>query len=294
MQWAFFRPQAAVDGYFSALADRDSDAALGYLNDQGEAADRALLAKLLRHEGYRPPTDVKIRELKREDDTATATVSYRLGDAAQTATMRLRRDDEASGGGLFHGWRLNGGLIPLTVDVAGPGVRLNGVELSGDTEGRSLALLPGRYTATGPSNALSETPVETVFVDPAQGAATLQLTPRLKPTTVEAVEAQVRAWLDECAKQTVVAPPGCPFRYYGGSAQKVTWKILEYPKVVVELTGPSSARVGTPDATRGKAQASGTTTYFGSTEPFTDEDAFTVEGVATADGDTIAFRPFAD
>ncbi|MEK8110026.1 hypothetical protein NKG94_48055 [Micromonospora sp. M12] len=48
MQWAFFRPQAAVDGYFSALADRDSEAALGFLTDQGAGADRKLLAQLLR------------------------------------------------------------------------------------------------------------------------------------------------------------------------------------------------------------------------------------------------------
>ena len=94
-------------------------------------------------------------------------------------------------------------------------------------------LLPGGYTATGPSSALSETPAETVVVGPGQSAATVQLAPVLKPAALEAVEARVRASLDECAKQTVAAPPGCPFRYYGSSAQKVTWKILEYPKLTV-------------------------------------------------------------
>ncbi|MGW5560004.1 M48 family metalloprotease [Micromonospora sp. NPDC003944] len=290
VQWAFFRPQAAVDGYFSALADRDSEAALDHLTDQGNGTDRDLLAKLLRGKGYQPPTDVEISSLERDGDTATATVAYRLGDVRQTSTLTLRRKDETTAG-LFHGWRVSGGPTPLNASIADPGVRLNGVELPVATEGPPLVLLPGGYTATGPSSALSETPNSTVLVGAGDGAATLQLAPVLKPQAIEAVEARVRAWLDECAKQTVAAPPGCPFRYYGGTAQKVTWKILEYPKVAVELTSPSTARVSTPVETQGRVQVSGTTTYFGSSSPFTDDNALTVTGVATADGDTVTFQP---
>ncbi|MBM0279223.1 M48 family metalloprotease [Micromonospora tarensis] len=294
VQWAFFRPQAAVGGYFSALADRDSAAALDVLTDQGDGTDRDLLAKLLRGKGYQPPTDVEISELERDGDSATATVTYRLADAPQTATLTLSREQEATAG-LFHGWRLTGGPIPLNSSIADPGVRLNGVELPVATEGAPLVLLPGVYTATGPSSALSETPTTAVTVGPGQSAANLELTPVLKPTAVEAVEARVRAWLDECAKQTVAAPPGCPFRYYGGeSTRKVTWKILEYPKIAVELTGPSSARVFTPVETQGRVQVSGTTTYFGTSSPFTDDDTLTVAGVATADGDAVAFQPASD
>ncbi|MEU4554748.1 M48 family metalloprotease [Micromonospora violae] len=289
VQWAFFRPQAAVDGYFSALADRDSEAALGYLTDQGGGRDTALLAQLLRGDGYEPPTDVEISSVERDGDSATATVAYRLGDARQTTTLSLRREDEATAG-LFHGWRVSGGPTPFNAAIADPGVRLNGVELPVASEGTPLVLLPGLYTATGPSSALSETPGATVLVGPGDSAATLQLAPVLKPAAIEAVEARVREWLDECAKQTVAAPPGCPFRSYSGSAQKVTWKILEYPKLALELTGPSSAQVTTPYESQGRVQVSGTTTYFGTSSPFTDEDAFRVAGVATADGDGVAFR----
>ena len=290
VQWAFFRPQAAVDGFFAALADRDSDAALGYLADQPSGADTKLLAQLLRGKGYQPPTDVEITSLERDSDsdTAKATVAYRLGDTRETTTLTLRREDETTAG-LFHGWRLSGGPTPLNRAIAEPGVRLNGVELPVATEGAPLVLLPGSYTATGPSSALSETPPATVLVGPGETAAVLQLAPVLKPAAIAAVETQVRAWLDECAKQTVAAPPGCPFSY-SSSTQKITWKILEYPKLAVELTGPSSAQVSTPYETQGRAVASGTTTYFGTTSPFTDEDAFTVAGVATADGDRITFR----
>ncbi|RAO28868.1 hypothetical protein ONO86_05904 [Micromonospora noduli] len=293
VQWAFFRPQAAIDGYFAALADRDSDAALGYLTDQGSGADTKLLAQLLRGKGYQPPTDVKISSLERDGDSATATVAYRLGDARETTALTLRREDETTAG-LFHGWRLSGGPTQLNAAIADPGVRLNGVELPVATEGPPVVLLPGGYSATGPSSALSETPSATVLVGPGETAAVLQLAPVLKLAAIEAVEARVRAWLDECAKQTVAAPPGCPFRYYGGSIQKITWKILEYPKLAVELTGPASAQVSTPTETQGRVEASGTTTYFGGSSPFKDDNAFTVAGVATADGDNVTFRPAAD
>ena len=59
----------------------------------------------------------------------------------------------------------------------------------------------------------------------------------------------------------------------------------------MELTGPASAQVLTPSESQGRVQASGTTTYFGTNTPFTDEQEFNVAGVATVDGDTVAFRP---
>ncbi|MEK8110028.1 hypothetical protein NKG94_48065 [Micromonospora sp. M12] len=67
-----------------------------------------------------------------------------------------------------------------------------------------------------------------------------------------------------------------------------------YPKLAVELTGAATARVTTPPETQGRVQASGTTTYFGGSTPFTDEDGLTVAGVATADGDNVTFRPITD
>ncbi|PWR12446.1 hypothetical protein DKT68_03190 [Micromonospora acroterricola] len=292
-QWAFFRPQAAVEGYFSALADRDSEAALDFLPEQERAAvaDRDLLAKLLRGEGYQPPTEVEVSSVERDGDSATATVAYRLAGERHTVGVALRRD-EAATAGLFHGWQLLGGLVPLTAPVTGSGTRLNGVALPGAPEGPTLALLPGGYTVSTPSSALSEVPTEVVPVAPGQSEAILNLTPVLKPAAVEAVEARVRTWLDECAQQTVAAPEGCPFRYYSGSTtQKVAWKILEYPRLAVELTGPDTAQVGTPSEARGRVRVSGSTTYFGTSSPFTDEQEFAVTGVAIGEGDAVTFRP---
>ncbi|WBB67340.1 M48 family metalloprotease [Micromonospora sp. WMMD812] len=296
VQWAFFRPQSAVEGFFSALADRDSDAALDRLTPEARAAvaNREQLAAMLRAEGYQPPTDVDVTAIERDGDEATATVSYRLGGAEQTAELALRRDDAATAG-LFHGWHVVEGLFPLDVPPGRAGLALNGVAIPPTTEsGARLALLPGTYTATGEGSALGEVPPETVQVAPGESTgSTLGLAPVMKPTAGTAAEERVRAHLDECAKQTVAAPPGCPFRYYtGGTIQKITWTILEYPRVAVELTGPATAQVSTPYESRGKVRATGSSTsYFGSSAPFTDEQEITVAGVITAEGDTLTFRP---
>ncbi|MFI5484441.1 M48 family metalloprotease [Micromonospora echinaurantiaca] len=294
VQWAFFRPQAAVNGYFSALTDRDVDAALDWLTPEERATvgDRKLLADVLRAQGYQPPRDVEITGLERDDDRATATVSYRLGDARRTGTLALRRDASATAG-LFHGWRVLDGLTALDVPPARTGLALNGVPIPATGEGGgTLSLLPGGYTATGPSSALSEVPPEPVQVGPGQpqGAA-LGLTPVLTAEATTAAEERVRAYLDDCAKKAVAAPEGCPFRYYGSGIRKITWEVLEYPRVSVELTGPDRARVDTPYEGRGRIRATGTSTgYFGGTTPFTDEQELVVSGVLTATGDSLTFR----
>ncbi|MDO3704722.1 M48 family metalloprotease [Micromonospora sp. C28SCA-DRY-2] len=294
VQWAFFRPQAAVDGYFSALADRDVDAALDWLTpeERTTVADRKLLADVLRADGYQPPTDVEITGLERDEDRATATVSYRLGGERRTGTLALRRETSATAG-LFHGWRVLDGLTPLDVPPGRTGLALNGVPIPATGEGGGVLALPaGGYTATGPGSALSEVPPEPVQVGPGQPQAVpLGLNPVVKPAATTAAEERVRAYLDECAKKAVAAPEGCPFRYYGDGVRKITWQVLDYPRISVELTGPDTARVTTPYEGRGRIRATGTSTgYFGGTTPFTDEQELVVDGVLTATGDSLTFQ----
>ena len=227
VQWAFFRPQSTVDGYFSALADPQRRRAR--LPDRPERCHRPQAARPTAARRGLPTTDdVEISSLERDSDAATAIVAYRLGGAAQTSTVSLRRDDEATAG-LFHGWRVDGGLAALNAPSAGPGVRLNGVDLPGAAEGPALMLLPGGYTATGPSSALSETPAGAVWSP--RGIARRQCNWLRCPSRRRSRPSKPGARLVGRVRQADGRrPPGCPFRYYGSSVQKVTWKILEYPK----------------------------------------------------------------
>src|SRR5690606_27483936 len=95
VQWGFFRPQAAVDGYFSALADRDVDDLARALSPEAGATVRNddLLAKMITSADYQPPTQVDIRAIDRDGDQATARVSVVVGDIPLEAELTLRRDD---------------------------------------------------------------------------------------------------------------------------------------------------------------------------------------------------------
>lgn len=293
-QWLLFRPQAAVDDYFSALDDRDGRGALAVLTPEARAAagDGEQLAAMVGAEGYQPPTDVDVTAVERDGDEAVATVNYTLAGQELTAELPLRRDESATLG-LFHRWQV--AAPPARLDLPGgqEGLTVNGRPAPSAPEGVALALLPGSYTVGGERTALSETRSQVVYVLPGQeSAGSPDLTPTLAPGAQATAEESVKAYLDACAARTVAAPEGCPFRYYSGDrVQKIAWKITRYPKVELTLTGPASAQVSTPYQARGSARATGTTAgYFGTT-PFTEDEEFQVVGMVSVVDGKLTFRP---
>ncbi|MGW1062348.1 M48 family metalloprotease [Micromonospora rubida] len=290
-QWALFRPQVVVGDYFSALDDHDGREALSLLDPDVRAGlDGDQLAAMVGAKGYQPPTDVKVTSMKRDGDEAVATVAFTLAGQQVTSELPLRREESATLG-LFHGWRITAGLTALSLPGV-PGLTVNGVPVPVAEEGTVVALLPGAYTLGGASNALSETPSQTVAVRPGQDSVSnVRLTPTLTATGQEAAEQSVRQYLDACAATTVAAPENCPFRFYNGATvQKIAWKIIEYPKIQMELTGPTTARVSTPYETQGSARATGSTAGFYGTTPFTEDETFGVSGVLSLVDGKLTFR----
>ncbi|MFF3854862.1 M48 family metalloprotease [Micromonospora sp. NPDC002575] len=293
-QWALFRPAETVNGYFSALADHDARAALELVTPAARSAagDVDRLAALVEAKGYQPPDDVDVLSVDRDGDEATAKVEFTLAGQRVPAELSLRREESATLG-LFHEWRLTGAPVTLGVPGGQAGLTVNGVPVETHPEGDDLALLPGVYTVGGQSTVLAETPAQAVAVVPGMDSAgQVRLEPVLAPGAREAAEAEVRRHLDACAAQKVAAPAGCPFRYYNGSTvKKIAWKITEYPRIAVELTGPATARVSTPYDAQGSVRATGTTDgYFGAT-PFTDDESFGVDGVLSVVDGRITFQP---
>ncbi|WP_229400141.1 M48 family metalloprotease [Micromonospora okii] len=296
-QWALFRPAEAVDGYFAALADRDAREAVELLSPAARpaAGDVDRLAALVRGKGYQPPGDVDVTSIERDGDEAVARVTFTLAGQEVKADLPLRREESATLG-LFHRWRITAGPAALGILAGQEGLTINGVAVAAAPEGtgESVPLLPGLYTVGGQSNALAETPAQTVAVLPGQDSVgDVRLEPTLTSAARAAAEAEVRRYLDACAAQKVAAPAGCPFRYYNGdTVKKIAWKITTYPDIELELTGPATARVSTSYEKQGALQATGTTTgYFGGTTPFTVNDTFTVGGVLTVADGRITFQP---
>ncbi|MBW4702276.1 M48 family metalloprotease [Micromonospora sp. RL09-050-HVF-A] len=294
-QWAFFRPQAAVSDYFAALDDHDAPEALERLTPGVRAAlgDSGQLARMVAAKDYRPPTDVSVTGVERDGDEAVATVAYTLAGRKLTAELPLRRDDSAVLG-LFHRWHLDAAPATLTLPGGPAPLTVNGVPAPTGEEGVAVPLLPGAYTVAGESNALSETAPRVVYVVPGQQSVSgAELTPTLRPEALAAAEQSVRSYLDGCAAQAVAAPPGCPLRYYSGGStvKKIAWKITEYPRIELTLTGPTTARVSTAYESQGSARATGSTVgYFGTT-PFSDTQTVGVSGVLSVVDGKLTFQP---
>ncbi|WP_434740958.1 M48 family metalloprotease [Micromonospora sp. SH-82] len=290
-QWAFFRPATVVDDYFSALEDRDGRAALGLMSP-AVSVDADRIAEFVAAEGYQPPQDVEVTKIERDGDEATAFVAYTVFDEPITAELHLRRDETATLG-LFHGWRIDATPAVLTVPGGQPEVTVNGIPVPVGPEGASLALLPGTYQLTGQQGPLTETSPQPYVVVPGQtdaGAAYLE--PTVDPDAQAAAEREVRTYLDTCATEKVAAPEGCPFAYYGGGVKRIAWKIVTYPKITLELTDATSARVSTPFEAQGRIRATGTAEdYFGTPTPFTKDDPFDVRGTLTVVDGTFSFQP---
>ncbi|TDB99402.1 hypothetical protein E1091_06980 [Micromonospora fluostatini] len=291
-QWVFFRPAAAVDGYFSALADRDARAVLELVGSADGTTDTDLLARLVRGQGYQPPEDVAVTSIHRDGDLATATVDVTIADQRLTTTLSLRREDSATLG-LFHRWRLDAAPGTLTVPPVTDGLSINGVPVPVAPEGASLELLPGAYTVDGQQNPLATTAPQTIVVVPGEpSAGTVFPEPVLNPEAQATAEEQVRRYLDTCATLKVAAPPGCPFSHYAsGEVRSIAWKIETYPRIALELTSPTTARVVTLPQGQGTAQATGTAVGFVGTTPFTDDDEFGVEGFLSVVDGTLTFQP---
>jgi Zn-dependent protease with chaperone function len=294
VQWALFRPQNAVDAYFSALADRDSARAAELLDPEvGKmVAEDDLLAEMVASTEYRPPTDVRITSLVRDDDEATAEITFSIdGSPESTGVLALHRSTSSTLG-VFRGWRITSGLGALQIGAGQTDVSINGVAVPNTTEPRTLTVLPGGYTASTRPNALSQVTPETLVLPPGQfGPLDVTLLPQVAPSAKEAADQVIRKHLDGCAAQRVPQPEGCPFSIYNSSAKDVTWKIIDYPQFEIELVDPTTARVTTDYEAQGRVEVTYTASDYLGDREYTDDTSFGVDGLLTVSGDGLAYDP---
>lgn len=295
VQWAFFRPQAAIDGYFSALADRDVAAAAKWLapETRNQVAGDQTLTELVKSDAYQPITDVTVTALERDGDQATAQLSFMLDGVPRTGSIGLRRN-ESTTLGIFRGWHVIDGVGALAITDDQPGLRINGVVVPVPSEDAIvITAVPGVYSATVPQNPLSQTPPASIVVTPGvTQPVAVTVSPQLGPTAYELADAAVKRYLDSCAEQRVPAPADCPFSLYGGG-QNVTWRIDTYPTLEIELVHAGLARVTTASDRRGQVTVSWRETdFFGDVRDYTKEVEFAVRGTLTTDGEALSFQPY--
>ncbi len=186
VQRIWLTPEAAVEGYFGALADRDATKAASYIRDSGTATSEIIAA-----EQYVPPTDLKIDKI---EDEKRAKVSFRIGENTLTGEIPLHRKDKLTLG-LFRGWAIDGDRPSIQIGTAATvALQVNGKPLPDDArESRLLEVFPGRYVVSVADNPLLES--APVTIDAAFGEHQATLDPKIKASAQAAVDAQIKAYL---------------------------------------------------------------------------------------------------
>jgi hypothetical protein len=294
----YFRPGSAVVAFFDALADRDADAAAERLAVAPTGDSALLRTAVLRSDGYTPPSGVRVRASEIVEGRATVEADFRVGGTGQRRKFSLVRDASATAG-LFYRWRIDDGVFPLDVAAGGVDTVLMAgvpVALAAPEYGqRPLLAFPGSYRVTLPEQPLLEAPESVVHVGASDTEyASVRMEPVIKSGARAAIDQRIRAYLADCAKQTVLKPVGCPFSSYSfGGVRDVRWKIVEYPRydLTVDDGGTILTDVGYGTATvTGKSVSS----FGGVTYPYKDTVSFTVAGTITASNGTIDFLPAGD
>jgi len=208
-----FGPKQAVVSFYSAFEAGDADTALRQI-DVPSGADRSLLtaAALQAQNKAGSPGHVSVDKVTVDGDQAQVDVAVSAGDGTTSkSTVSLVRDTATTHWGVFHGWRLTGGLPTVTVNASGPvqKVTADGVDVSLAT---SYLAFPGvvPVAVAGPSSQFTTGTDKLTVLD--WGAAReANLAVEVGPAGQKAIADAVIGQIQKCTKSTSANPSNCPF-----------------------------------------------------------------------------------
>jgi hypothetical protein len=232
-----YGPEHQVRLYLEALRDGDGGRALGLLNASvPEGSNPALLDGEGLQRASAALEDVTVGDAREAGaDRVEVPVTYTLDGAQTTTAFPLQRT--GTEWGLFAVWRFEQSVLPAVEVSAVNSVRatVNGVDV-GLPDGRvSLAsFYPAAVTAQYEGRYFSA-PERRATVTGRDAPPPLALATEATPELARAVDDQLRAFLDDCARQTVFQPRNCPFNYITNErlAGDITWSIEDYPSASI-------------------------------------------------------------
>ncbi len=229
-----YSPEHQVGLYLDALRDGDGGKALGLLNATvPENANPALLDGDALRSAADPLEDVQVEEARdTADDRVEVPVTYLLAGSEHTTVFPLRRIDREWG--FFNVWQFEETVLPITeVSVVnGVGATVNGITVGLPGGAAPLATFyPTVVEAEYTEEFFAAPAQQTAVVDRTSPPPPLALATEATPQLTQVVEDQLRAFLDDCANQTVFQPTNCPFNYPTTErlAGSIEWSVEEYP-----------------------------------------------------------------
>ncbi|MCT1655824.1 hypothetical protein [Brevibacterium luteolum] len=288
-------PAGTVRDYLSKLAAGDAAGALAMAEHDIPAGESTLLTDEVLA-GADRIEQVEITGTETKGDTAVVTADYRLGLGMRTTEFTLHR---AGPKGLFFSdWRLEAPeLERIIIDTPHLSeAAVNGVTVPAFRQQITLPAFPGIYTIGVPEDdefvTAKEVRVYSAFPTASEPQDSYSLIAEPTERFTEAVNAEVRAIIDDCARKDEANPAGCPLTWPDAERYDLSdlrWSVKEYPTVGLraasELRGESAEDGWRLSGERsGTAQISGLRSRFGDApERFEQELYIRPEGTAMLD-----------
>ncbi|WP_426625808.1 hypothetical protein ACPPVW_07095 [Leifsonia sp. McL0607] len=250
VQRAYYSPEGFVSAYLSSLASHDLPAALSM---PGAAPTKAALTQaglptgasveLLRSDLLPMFSDIRVNSAAASGDRRTVSAHLLADGRPVTTTFDVRQTGAVFG--LLPTWEFSTtpvGVAHITVahaqtfTVGGHTVNPRAADPSQPASAFTVAAdylvpAPAVYELDHTSKYLQSEPVRLQAAPGRVVDVTVDTQPNADFTA--AVQKELNGFLDECAKQQVLQPAGCPFgvviddRVQGAP----TWKMVQYPTV---------------------------------------------------------------
>ncbi|MHA7261677.1 hypothetical protein ACX80W_00590 [Arthrobacter sp. TMN-37] len=232
-----YGPEQQVRDYFAALKEGDGGLALGILNGSVPEADAVLLDGPALARGAEAVQDVRVQDpVETARGRVDVPVTYKIGGTEHTTRFPLEKT--GTQWFFFSTWEFVPSALPtVEVSVANLGeAMLNGtrVALPGG-RGRFASLYPVQAEARFDGEYFTA-PSRSIPVPDRAAAPKLALPATATDNLVQAVDAEIRKFLDACAAQTVFQPTNCPFNFQTAQrlAGEISWSITDYPAVRID------------------------------------------------------------
>ncbi len=231
-----YSPDGAVRQYLGALQSGDANSAWSVIQVSAPAGsaqvsllDRAALNAALA--SAKPDirsfaiTDTTVAD----STTSMVDFSYDTSQGTKQAKFVVQRSGE-NHFGVYPAWHLEiqPTLLQLSLPAGSGGVSIDGKAVSLPAGKSTVAVLPLAHKIQ--FNATSMLASQSVAVDTFFSLAqSVAYEPKLTDTGMLKAKAAVKAAFDACAKQTGLAPAGCPQSYSNDFASKIQWQVVGDP-----------------------------------------------------------------
>lgn len=244
---ALFSASGFVTQYLTALSRHDAASALS-MPGIGDSLPADVDTTLLRGSAMGELSEIQITKVTGTDERTEVSASYVVGGEKASGTFVVTR--LGNNFGFFESWafaELPVARVKVTVwhDAAFSVGDSGQIDLRSTPSGQDatawegtgtfLLFAPGNYVFTHSSEWLTaaQQPLN-IFTpgDTAEVVVDVQANKKFN----ERVQKEVDSYLDECVKQHVLQPTGCPFGYETGNriVGEPSWEIVTYPPITVE------------------------------------------------------------